>query len=266
MDDHTVIGRVTAILEVVAAGTGPCSLARMAAETGIPKPTVRRIANQLVAERVLSRDPRGYLLGLRLIELGGAATAQLGTAEAAAPFVHELHERTRQIAWVAAFDGEALVVLDTAYPAEHATLMAATWRPRLALGPAVTAAGHLLLSLRPAEVDQVLSRGLTRLTPHTVTSPRLLHGRVRRAADTGVAYEREEIQLGWWCGAALVPAPAGTYAFGLISPVRAVPMARGIAQLRRAADHLRRELAARPGPVARGDRSALRPAGGPSSG
>lgn len=172
MDDHTVIGRVTAILEVVAAGLGSCSLARLAAETGIPKPTVRRLANHLVAERVLSRDPRGYRLGVRLVELGNAATTQLGTAEAAAPFVHELHERTRQIAWVAAFDGEGLVILDTAYPPEHASLIAATWRPRVVLGPAaVTAAGHLLLSLRPSEADQVLRGGLARLTPHTVTNP-----------------------------------------------------------------------------------------------
>jgi DNA-binding IclR family transcriptional regulator len=96
-------------------------------------------------------------------------------------------------------------------------------------------------------MDQVLRAGLTRLTPHTLTSPRSLHGRVQRIASTGIAYEREETQLGWWCGAALVRAPAGTYAFGLVSPVSAVPMARGIAQLRRTAEHLQRELAAQPG-------------------
>ncbi|MFG1809586.1 IclR family transcriptional regulator [Streptomyces sp. NPDC049040] len=247
MDDHTVIGRVTAILEVVA-GPHPCSLARLAAETGIPKPTVRRIANQLVAERILSRDAHGYRLGLRLIELGTAATTQLGTAEAAAPFVQELHERTRQIAWIAAFDEDALITLDTAYPHEHAPLVAATWQPRWAIGPAaVTAAGHLMLSLRPAEADRVLRAGLTRLTPHTVTSPRLLHGRLQRVADTGIAYECEETRLGWWCGAALVHAPTGTYVLGLISPVRAVPMTRGITHLQRAAERLQHELTSRPG-------------------
>ncbi|MGW7423949.1 IclR family transcriptional regulator [Streptomyces sp. NPDC054813] len=254
MDDHTVIGRMTAILEVVA-GPRPCSLAQLAAETGIPKPTVRRIANQLVAERILSRDAHGYRLGLRLIELGNSATNQIGTAEAAAPFVQELHERTRQIAWVAAFDDDGLVTLDTAYPLEHAALMAATWRSRWAIGPAaVTAAGHLMLSLRPAEADQVLRGGLTRLTPHTVTNPRLLHGRLQRVADTGIAYECEETRLGWWCGAALVHAPAGKYAFGLISPVRAIPVARGITQLQRAAERLQRELTTRTGPHRTGRR------------
>ncbi|WP_351233322.1 helix-turn-helix domain-containing protein [Streptomyces sp. NPDC002133] len=244
MDDHTVLGRASAILEAVGATSGPSSLAKLATETGIPKPTVRRIANQLVAQRILCRDPRGYRLGLRLIDLGVAAASQLGTAEFAAPYVHELHERTGQIAWVCTFDGDALVVLDKAFAREHSAIIAAHWDPRMPIAAAAgTAAGRLLLSAQPAYVEQVLrSGGPPKLTPHTVTSPRMLLGRLQRVADTGVAHEWEENRLGWWCAAVLVPAPAANYVFGLTAETRGVPMARGITQVQRIAEHFGREL------------------------
>ncbi|WP_328993606.1 helix-turn-helix domain-containing protein [Kribbella sp. NBC_01245] len=242
MDDHTVAGRVAAILDAVSAGPGPATLARLAAETCIPKPTVRRIANQLVDQRMLRRDPQGYRLGLRLIELGGDAATQLGTAELAAPFVHELHERTRQIAWVGTVDHDSLVVLDTAYAREHAPIMAAAWSSRLPM-TAPTAAANLILAAKPAHVEQILrSGGPTRLTPHTVTSPRLLLGKLQRAADTGIAHEWEETRLGWWCCAMLVPAPAATYIFGLTAETHRTPMACGVTQLQRVAEHFGREV------------------------
>lgn len=244
MDDHTVAGRVIAILDAVSAGPGPATLAGLAAATSIPKPTVRRIANQLVDRRILHRDPRGYRLGLRLIELGATAAIQFGTAELAAPYVHELHEQTRQIAWVGTVDTDSIVVLDTAFGREHASVMATEWSSRMPMATtAATAAGHLMLAAQPAYVEQILRcGGLTRLTPHTVTSPRMLLGKIQRAADTGMAHEWEETRLGWWCCATLVSAPAATYILGLTAETHRTPLARGITQMQRVAEQFGREL------------------------
>jgi len=244
MDDHTVTGRVTAILEVVSADSERTTLARLAAETGIPKPTVRRIANQLVGLQILRRDPQGYRLGIRLIELGAAAATQLRTSDLLAPYVHELHERTRQIAWVAVVDGDSIVVLDTAFGREHAPIMATEWSLRMPLAvTAATAAGHLMLAAQPASVEQLLrSGGLARLTPHTVTSSRMFLDKIQRAAATGMSHEWEEARLGWWCCATLVSAPTATYIFGLTAETHGMPMARGITHLQRVADRLGYEL------------------------
>lgn len=245
MDDHTVAGRVAAILDVVAAAPGPTSLARLAAETGVPKPTVRRIANQLVARNLLRRDVLGYQLGLRLVELGSAAMIQLGTAELAAPFVHELHERTRQIAWIGALTQDSLVVLDLAFASEHSAAMTA-WPTVMPMATmAATAAGHIMLAARPDRLQEVFRSGRpARLTPYSITSPRMLEGRIRRAAETGIAHEWEETRLGWWCCASLVSTPNAEYVFGLTAQTNSQPMARTITQLRQVAENFGREMRA----------------------
>ncbi|WP_446219963.1 helix-turn-helix domain-containing protein [Micromonospora sp. IBHARD004] len=63
MDDHTVTGRVMAVLEAVGALEEAATLAALTRHTGIPKPTVRRIAADLVARKILNRDATGYLWG-----------------------------------------------------------------------------------------------------------------------------------------------------------------------------------------------------------
>jgi DNA-binding IclR family transcriptional regulator len=243
MDDHTVAGRVAAILDAVAARQGPTPLTRLTAETGIPKPTVRRIANQLVARSVLRRDPQGYRLGLRLIELGATATLQLGMAELASPFVHELHERTRQIAWVGTVTADGVVLLDRAFSRAQAPTVA-RFPSRMTPGTtAATAAGQLMLASQPAFLEQVLrAGGPARLTPYTVTNRQMLLGRLERAADTRTAYESEEASLGWWCCATLVVTPTASYVLGLTGPTPGIPVTRGLTQLRRVADQFAHQL------------------------
>ncbi|MEV6984738.1 helix-turn-helix domain-containing protein [Sphaerisporangium sp. NPDC051017] len=70
MDDRTVTGRAAAILDAVAAGD-PMTLAELTRAVGIPKPTVRRIAADLMSRRLLARCADGrYRLGVHLLELG----------------------------------------------------------------------------------------------------------------------------------------------------------------------------------------------------
>jgi DNA-binding IclR family transcriptional regulator len=243
MDDRTVAGRVAAILDAVAGGQDHTPLAKLAAETGIPKPTVRRIANQLVDLGILTRTPNGYRLGLHLIELGLAAASQLGTAEVAAPYVHELHQRTRQIAWVGTVNTDSLVFIDTAFAREHASAVAAGDLGRMPIHmTTATAGGQLVLAARPDSLEPILRRGLPRLTRYTVTNPRAFLDRLQRVAETGVAHEYEEVGLGWWCCATLVPSPTGTYIFGLTAETRSISPSRGIPQLQQIAHQLGHEL------------------------
>lgn len=243
MDDHTVTGRVLTLLDAISASRHSVSLAALAAATGLPKPTVRRLANQLVDLGMLRRDPQGYRLGLHLIELGAAAAAQLGTAELAAPFVHELHQQTRQIAWICMADTDSLMFIDTAYAREHAEVVATTGLSRMPIATAAsTAAAQLVLASRPDQLDQILRHGLARLTPYTITSRQLFLTRLRRAAETGVAQEYEETGLGWWCCAALVSSPDASYIFGLTGATCGISADRGLSRLRQVADQLTREL------------------------
>ncbi|HEX6356653.1 helix-turn-helix domain-containing protein [Actinophytocola sp.] len=92
MDDHTVTGRILAVLDAVADHDGPISLAELTRAVAVPKPTVRRIAADLCARRMLRRcaDDGGYLLGPRVLELGMRAAAQLDLRQAATPYLQDL--------------------------------------------------------------------------------------------------------------------------------------------------------------------------------
>jgi DNA-binding IclR family transcriptional regulator len=243
MDDHTVAGRVMAILEAVGAELGPLTLSRLAAETGIPKPSVRRIANNLVIHRILHRHPGGYSLGLHLAELGQLATRQLGTAETASPFIHDLHQRTQQIAWIGTAGEDGFVMLESAFALKHARLMAAGWPQQLPTATlASTAVGQLMMATQPHQVELLLRSGPTRLTPYTLTNPRLIIRRLERVTETGLAVECEETRVGWWCGAVLIPGPTTPHILGLTAELHGVSPKRGLRQLQQIATQLTREL------------------------
>ncbi|MGW6194641.1 IclR family transcriptional regulator domain-containing protein [Kribbella sp. NPDC055110] len=247
MDDHTVAGRMMDIIGAVSAGAGAVSLARLTAETGLPKATVRRIANNLVGHRVLHLGPDGYRLGLRLLELGTSAARQIADAEVAGPFLQELSQSTGQIAWAGVVSGDAFVVADTAFTHRHSALMSSAtnrdWLPRVATGDCPsTAIGQLMIALRPGSVEDVLRAGIPRATPYTVTRPRLILERLRRTAENGLAVEYEESRVGWWCAAAVVPGPSTMHIIGVTAEVKAFPPARGLRQLQNTAVQLGKAL------------------------
>jgi DNA-binding IclR family transcriptional regulator len=247
MDDHTVTGRLLEILDVVA-DLGPVPLAKLAAETGIPKPTVRRIAENLVLHRMLTRGPDGYRLGLRLWELGTTATRHATVAEVASPYLQELSFRTRQIAWLGIVTEEALLVVDTAFTEDHTAVMSSVdttaWLPRMATGAfPSTAAGQLMLAMQPEIVEKVLRAGPARVTPYTVINPRMILQRLRRANETGIATEHEELRVGWWCAAMVVRGPSATHIIGLTAEVHGLHTTKGLLQLQRTANRLQTEIA-----------------------
>jgi DNA-binding IclR family transcriptional regulator len=86
MDDHTVTGRVLAVLETVAAHDRPMSPAELTRAVAIPRPTVRRIATDLCGRRMLRQGvDGGYLLGP-----GMRAASQSGLRQAATPNMQDL--------------------------------------------------------------------------------------------------------------------------------------------------------------------------------
>ena len=68
-----------------------------------------------------------------------------------------------------------------------------------------TAVGKAIIAVSPPGVlDAVLAAGLARRTAFTITVPSVLRKQLARAARAGVAYEREESDLGVTCAASPV--------------------------------------------------------------
>ena len=78
------------ILQAFRPQGGTLSLATLIERTGLPKPTVHRIAEELRELGLLERQPVGYRLGLGLFELGELVPAKADLREIAEYRVREM--------------------------------------------------------------------------------------------------------------------------------------------------------------------------------
>ena len=203
-DDGTVVGRATLLLEIVEAA-GCIRQADLARDAGLPKPTVRRIAADLVDRGLLSRCPDGYELGPRLVSLGAAALARHPFRAATAPHVQDLLARTGEVAFVQVVEPDlTMVTLHVAYGQSRATAVSATldgWPTVEPAEPAILlkAAGRIVYAEHPDRVEALLAAGLRRRTRYSAPSRRALLAAIDATLERGTAVEREEHTAGWSC-------------------------------------------------------------------
>jgi len=181
---------------------GTLTLPQLVERTGLPKPTVHRLAETLVELGLLERRPVGYRPGIGLFELGELAPAKVDLREAALPFMQDLYEAMHETVHLGIRDG-----LDVIYAEKirgHGGVdVPSRVGGRLPLSS--TGVGKALLAYaEPDVVAAVLSRPLRRLTEHSVTDPARLERELAEIRRSGLAYDREEAKLGVSCVAAPV--------------------------------------------------------------
>ncbi|MFE3200687.1 IclR family transcriptional regulator [Embleya sp. NPDC059237] len=248
MDDHTVTGRVIAVLDAVAAQRTPVSLAELTRRTTIPKPTVRRIAHDLVRRRLLDRCGHRYRLGSRLLDLGMRAAAQQGLHRIGTPHVQDLFARTGEIVWINTFTDTALTLVGTAFGANRAQDVRRGGWPLPIDSPAFpnTAAGRVLMTRRPDLVEHLRARPPAPLTRYAAGSWARLDAAVDVVRDTGTAIEQEQCLLGYSCVATGLHAPDGELVgmIGITGRIGSFDAHRAARPLRSAALDIDRAFAA----------------------
>ncbi|WP_431236832.1 IclR family transcriptional regulator [Mycolicibacterium aichiense] len=93
-------------------GFGRLTLSQISRRTGVPRSSVHRMLDRLVALRWVRRDGLHYQLGLRLVELGMLAVQQDRLHAAALPFLRELRRATGSTVHLAVLDGADVVYLE----------------------------------------------------------------------------------------------------------------------------------------------------------
>ncbi len=225
------MGKAFSILEIIASGHQPISMADIVRASGLTKPTAHRITSMLADMGFIERDvlKRGFIEGPRLIKLS------LDTLSAAAPrtlrhaILRSISESVGETCNFGILVGSEVLYLDR---------VEAKWPLglRLEAGSRVpahcTAIGKLLLSLLPARerAQTIAAMPLARYTTRTLTDPQRLTHALDRIAATRIGIDDKEFIEGVVCVAVPVTADNGQIVgcIAISAPEARVPLDQAI--------------------------------------
>lgn len=220
---RSVTSKVLAILGAFSVQHCELTLAQIARRTNLPVPTVHRLARELVEWGGLERIEDGrYRIGLRLWEIGSLAPQQRRLRQLAIPFMEDLYEATHENVQLAVLDGHEALYLEK-ISGRRAVPIVSRVGGRLPLH--ATGVGKVLLAFAPQPViEEVISRGLARLTPHTIVMPGKMLQNLAEVRRTGLAFCYEEMTLGSVSVATPIYGPDEAVVAALSIVVRSFPV------------------------------------------
>jgi IclR family acetate operon transcriptional repressor len=211
------VDRAVDILVLVAQSRQPLSPSEVAARLGLERTTVHRLMATLAASRLLRFDPerRKYRIGVGAFELGSAYLHAQMEDRVVERIMDGLVREVNHTASLGALVDDEVVIMLARQADQIVTINS---RPGDRLAPHVSSIGKLFLAERSdAEVRAFLSRvGMPRLTPHTITTVRAFLAELQEVRAQGVAYAREEAQLGVTSMGVPVRTARGEIAAGLV--------------------------------------------------
>jgi DNA-binding IclR family transcriptional regulator len=202
--------RLIALLEVIAAKDQRYSLQALVEETGLPKPTLHRMLQQLESAGLLQRegDGRHYGTGTRLRRL--AENLLLNDTHHGARHVvlRHLVEEVGESCNITALSGSEVIYLDRV---ETAAPLRFYLHPGSRVPAHCSASGKVLLAqMTAAQRQRLLAHApLEKYTAKTLTDLGKFEKEIKRVQADGYALDDEEFLPGLLCLAVLVPSPAG---------------------------------------------------------
>jgi IclR family transcriptional regulator, positive regulator for flagellar biogenesis len=211
----------------------PTELARL---TGVPRPTVTRLASTLVALGLMQQDADtdAFMLGPGLVSLARVFLAGLDVRAAARPHMAELAEATSGSVYLAIPQGLDMVLIEACRP--RSTMLS----PRLDVGSrapmATSALGRAWLWAQPPAQREAL-----------IESLRLARGVDGQAAEAGLKRSLADAErLGYCVSAGEFHREINSVAVPLVGPTGDVMAVNcGSAAFVFTEDHLHREVAPR---------------------
>jgi IclR family acetate operon transcriptional repressor len=238
------IERAFGLLETMADHGGTMGLSQLAAESGLPLPTIHRLLRTLVDLGYLRQDSsRQYVLAPRLIRLGESSGAMLSVW--AKPHLDRLVDELGESANLAMLDGDEIVYVAQAQSRRSMRMFTEVGRRVL---PHCTAVGKAIMARMPQDqvLDLLRRTGMPVHTEHTITDPESFASALLWVDEHGYAIDDEEQEHGVRCVAVAVPdAPTklGLSVSGPATRMTPAVIERAVPILREAAAALSRDLA-----------------------
>lgn len=210
IDGDTPALRLFALLEVIARKDQFFSLQSLVEETGLPKPTLHRMLQQLESAGMLQRDADGrfYGPGLRLRHLAEDVLLNNTVHGARHAVLRKLVEEVGESCNITALSGSEVLYLDRV---ETQAPLRFYLHPGSRVPAHCSASGKLFLAqMTPTQRRRLLEQvPLEKYTARTITDYAALEKEIESVKRDGHAIDNEEFLPGLFCIAMLVPRPAG---------------------------------------------------------
>lgn len=202
--------RLFSLLELIAAKDQLVSLQGLTEETGLPKPTLHRMLQQLEGAGLLIRqsDGRHYGTGARLRRLAENLLMNATHHGARHAVLRSLVEELGESCNITTLSGNEVVYLDRVETSEPLRFYL---RPGSRVPVHCSASGKMILSqMSPAQRRKLLGHApLKPYTGKTVTGLDVLEEEFQRVRRDGFSVDDEEFLPGLVCVAVLVPTESG---------------------------------------------------------
>lgn len=170
------------------------TLTDLARRAGLAVPTAHRLVGDLVDGGALERRDDGrYVVGRLLWEAGLLAPVQGRLTQVAEPFLSDVYAATLATVHLAVRDGDQVLYLQRLAGRASVPIVSSVGS-RLPMH--CTGVGKMLLAHAPRDVRERVLSSLPRVTPRTITSPRLLEAQLERIKREGIATTAEEMSIG----------------------------------------------------------------------
>lgn len=194
------IHKAVDVLFLLSQQAEPCGVSQIAAQLGLPKPSVHRLLQSLKYRRLVEQAPDGrYHVGLGLTALSLGATKHEPLVRAARAVMQNAAASIGETFFLVGVSAGDLVVLDKV---EGNGFLRVSPQVGARVPAHATAAGRIFLAFARDSVhfDEAHLPSFTRRTPNT---PARLRQRIEQVRDSGVAVSHEE----WREGLSAIAAP-----------------------------------------------------------
>jgi DNA-binding IclR family transcriptional regulator len=210
LDGDTPILRLVALLERVASKDQLFSLQALVDDTGLPKPTVHRMLQQLEGAGLLRRegDGRHYGTGVRLRRLAENLLLNDTLHGARHAVLRNLVDQIGESCNITALAGSEVIYLDRV---ETPAPLRFYLHPGSRVPVHCSASGKVFLAqMSPAQRRRLLAAApLQKYTPSTLTDVEQIDRQLQQVRRDGYALDREEFLPGLVCVAVRVPPATG---------------------------------------------------------
>ena len=198
-DNLKSVVKMMSILDCFSTLDRKLSVAEIAKRTNMPRGTAHRIIRTMrdlgLMEQERQRDQ--YRLGMKLFELGTTVLANMDLHREAQSSVESLSRVSGETVHLSVFDGINSTVINRTDPDGKRvnTVFVLESSPAHATSSGKAA---LAFQAQPA-IDKFLSLGLRRISPNTITDPKVLLAELETVRANGYAIDTEELTPGTKC-------------------------------------------------------------------